>query len=99
MVFPCVCVCGGDLWWSAREAAAICIVNVVGQQQHQQQHQQQDQQQHHQQHRQQRNGVSILALDLRSVPSCHTGSHVYHETERRTRPARPSTRAVSVISA
>lgn len=34
----CVCVCarGGDLWWSARDTAAICIVNVVGQQQQQQ---------------------------------------------------------------
>ncbi|KAL0099038.1 hypothetical protein PUN28_020230 [Cardiocondyla obscurior] len=42
-----MCARGGDLWWSAREAAAICIVNVVGQQQQQQQeHQHQHQQQH-----------------------------------------------------
>lgn len=45
-----MCARGGDLWWSARDAAAICIVNVVGQQQQQEQ-----------EHQQQRNGaVSIL---------------------------------------
>lgn len=101
MVFPSVCVCGGDLWWRARDAAAICIVNVVGQQQHHHQQQQQQQDHQHQQHQQQqqqpRNGVSILALDSPSASSCRTGSHVYHEIERRTRPARASTRAVSVI--
>lgn len=66
MVFPSVYVCGGDLWWSVSDAAAICIVNVVGQQQQQQEHQQ------HQQHqKKQLNGaVSIFATlhEIQIVP-------------------------------
>lgn len=48
--------------WSARDVAAICIVNVVGQQQQQQEHQQ------HQQ--QQRNGAVSILVDVRNCINC-----------------------------
>lgn len=71
-VCTCVRARGRLVVWSARDVAAICIVNVVGQQQQQQQEHQQHQQQ-------QRNGAVSILVDVRNCINrpCRPWSAVY----------------------